>query len=134
MGNKKNKNKKSKPKLCVCPKCLQYGHSHVCKSCGYKKGIQSVLRNEPTNIADIPWEDMVRIVENRRINGFSYDEFEKLMLNAKHLGVRLPNDNKPLYGLKKPKAQTGGYGGIANHAAPSKGNMRTISGGGCSPK
>ncbi len=134
MANKKNKGKKKAIQLCVCPKCLQYSKSRLCKECGYKKGIQSVLRSAPTDIDGIPWEDLIRIVESRRLNGYSYEEFNKMLSNSKHLGVRMPNDNKPLYGLKKPRAQTGGYGGIANHAAPSKGGVHSVSGGGVSPK
>lgn len=41
--------------------------------------------------------------------------------------------NTNLNELAKPKAQTGGFGGIVNHAGIS-GHVRTINDGSCTPK
>ena len=93
----------------------------------------SVLREAPTELEQIPYEDLVRVVEYRKVNGFSYEKYGKLLKSVTRLGVRIPRDEKPLYGLKKPRNQTGGYGGIANHAGIS-GYVHSVPGGGVSPR
>ncbi|MBR2256472.1 MAG: hypothetical protein IJ899_03835 [Blautia sp.] len=75
----------------------------------------------------------MRVVEYRKINCFSYKTYEKWLKIVPRLGARISRDEKPLYGLKKPRNQTGGYGGIANHAGIS-GYVHTVPGGGISPR
>ncbi len=138
--NKKKKRQEHKPikKLYVCPRCMDYHYStdRRCNGCGCKKGLTSVLRKKPENIKEIPKEDWIRIISYRKTNGYNYMECEKYYRVAKELGVRIPRDDKPSYvmkGLKPPRAQRGGFTGVANHAGVS-GYVHSVNGGGCSPK
>lgn len=132
---KKKAKKTIRKRLYFCPKCFLYSvrSERECPKCGCKKGMMSVLREGPVELEQIPYEDLVRVVEYRKVNGFSYEKYEKLLKSAPRLGVRIPRDEKPLYGLKKPRNQTGGYGGIANHAGIS-GHVHSVPGGGVSPR
>ena len=138
MKKKKPQKKVEHKRLYVCPRCLDYHYSFKrnCEKCGCTKCYTSVLRNAPKSLSKIPKEDWQRILDYRKLNGYNYTEYLELYRCAPLLGVRIPRDDKPSYvmkGLAKPKAQTGGFGGIANHAGIS-GHVRTINGGSCTPK
>ena len=132
---KKRTKKPLRKRLFFCPKCFLYNtrSERECPKCGCKKGMISVLKSAPDVLNQIPYEDLVRAVEYRKVNGFSYEKYEKLLRSAPKLGLRIPRDERPLYGLKKPKNQTGGFGGIANHSGIS-GHVHSVSGGAVSPR
>ena len=136
--------KKNKPgyvmrkRLYVCPKCLDYFFSikRNCEKCGCSKGLISVLKKQPLSIPEIPKEDWARIISFRKLNGYGYEKCEKYFKTAKALGVKIPRDETPSYimkGLRPPKSQRGGFIGVANHAGASH-YVRSVNGGGCSPK
>lgn len=107
-----------------------------CDNCGCNKGFTSVLKKCPISLNEIPREDWDRIISYRKTNGYNYSRYEKYYRVAKTLGVRIPRDDKPSYimkGLRVPKAQRGGFTGVANHYGAS-GYLHNVNGGGCSPK
>lgn len=125
-------------KLYVCPRCMDYHYSikRSCAKCGCTKCLTSVLRKQPLNLEGIPKEDWIRIISYRETNGYDYMKYEKYYKVARILGVRIPRDDKPSYVMKElrpPKAQRGGFTGIANHAGVS-GYVHSVNGGGCVPK
>lgn len=125
--------------LYFCPKCLLYFTGAInrkCEECNCTKCCKSVLKKKPSNANEIPWEDMIRIVEYRQLNGYNSATFENLLKRAKKLGVCIPKDEKPNYimkGLRKPRAQRQDFAGAANHAAPNN-YIHFVNGGGCSSK
>ena len=127
-----------KKKLYVCPRCLDYHYNtnRNCDKCGCSKGLTSVLRKPPLNLSDIPKEDWSRIISYRKTNGYDYVKYEAYNKVAREFGVRIPRDDKPSYimkGLRPPKAQRGGFTGVANHAGVSR-HVHIVKGGSCSPK
>ena len=97
------KKKDDKYSLYVCPKCMEYEckRDGGCSFCGYKKSLKSVLGVAPNGVDNIPYEDLYRIVEYRKTNGYSYADLSILLKKSKKLGVKMPRDSKPLYALKK---------------------------------
>ena len=136
--NKKKPIYSNNKKLYVCPRCLEYYYNvkRNCNKCGCTKGLISVMKNPPMTLKEVPNEDWCRIIPYRKNNGYEYIKYEVYYKVAKKLGVKIPRDDKPCYlmkGLRAPKAQRGGFTGVANHAGVL-GYVHSINGGGCSPR
>ena len=121
-SRKNNNNKQSngharRPRLHFCPKCLGYFFKDArrCPECMYRHVYTSVLYKRPETISDIPREDWVRIIKDRKQNGFYTPKLEDYYRKAKSANRPIPSDFHPVYGNRKPKAQRGNFSGIANH-------------------
>ena len=126
---------KKRGRLHVCPKCISYFYStsEKCPECRYRHVYTSVLYRRPKDITEVPKEDWVRIIKDRKQNGFYTPKLEEYLKRAPRANKPIPSDFHPVYGNKKPKSQRGNFLGIANHYGAS-GVVRTIKGGGCSPR